>query len=67
MPNHITNRLELVGDQSKINKLLEAVRYDNEPIGTLDFNKIIPMPKSLDITSGSIEKSETYEYGYSYY
>ena len=52
MPNHITNRLELVGDQSKINELLEAVRYDNEPIGTLDFNKIIPMPKSLDITSG---------------
>ena len=40
MPNHITNRLELGGDQSKINELLEAVRYDNEPIGTLDFNKI---------------------------
>ena len=62
MPNHITNRLELVGDQSKINELLEAVRYDNEPIGTLDFNKIIPMPKSLDITSGSIEKDSIMAY-----
>lgn len=62
MPNHITNRLELVGDQSKINEFLEAVRYDSEPIVALDFNKVIPMPESLDVTSGSIEKDSIMAY-----
>lgn len=42
--------LRLSGDQKKINKLLEHVEGEDT---VLDFNKIIPMPKSLYIESGS--------------
>ena len=49
MPNHIMNRLRLSGDRNRIDELLESVKGDKT---VLDFNKIIPMPKSLDIESG---------------
>lgn len=55
MPNHVTNYVELIGEQYVINELLEKVKYDNKDIGTLDFNKIIPMPEPLNIESGSNE------------
>lgn len=54
MPNHITNRLHLSGDAEKIRELLEAVRYDDGEPGTLDFEKLIPLPEELKIQSGSM-------------
>lgn len=53
MPNHIQNRVRLTGEQSRIDELLRAVRNDEEELGTIDFNKIIPMPKELDIECSS--------------
>ena len=53
MPNNITNIIELKGDRLRIQKLLEEIQNDNIGIGTIDFNKIIPMPAALDIDSGS--------------
>lgn len=53
MPNHITNRVHLFGDAEKIRELLEAVRYDDGELGTLDFNRLILMPEELDIAYGS--------------
>lgn len=55
MPNHVMNRVHLIGEQSRIDEILEAIRYDDGEIGSIDFNKLIPMPESLKMTSGSIE------------
>ncbi len=41
MPNHIQNILQLSGEQSRIDKLLETIKGEDTAI---DFNKIIPMP-----------------------
>ena len=50
MPNHIMNRLRLKGDQNRIDELLKSVKGKDS---VLDFNKIIPMPESLNIEAGS--------------
>lgn len=50
MPNHVMNRLHLSGDQERINKLLESVKGEDS---VLDFNRIIPMPETLNIECGS--------------
>lgn len=57
MPNHIINIIRLTGDREKINELLESVKDNRFGIGSLDFNKVIPMPESLQIeTSSSMER-----------
>ncbi len=50
MPNNIINRLCLDGNKNEIKRLIERVKGKDSP---LDFNKIIPMPKALDIEAGS--------------
>lgn len=55
MPNHITNKLELIGTQSIIDKCLVDIKCDDKAVGTIDFNKIIPMPASLNMEAGSYE------------
>ena len=47
MPNHIKNIITLKGDEQKIREMLEEIQYDELGLGTVDFNKIIPMPESL--------------------
>ena len=53
MPNHVKNIVAFVGDKAKIKSLLEAVQNNKYGFGTIDFNKIIPMPESLRIEAGS--------------
>lgn len=59
MPNHVINRIEFDCPEQKLKEILSAICYDDNSesertgIGTIDFNKITPMPKSLDIESGS--------------
>lgn len=53
MPNHVTNVLTLRGDSDQIRAMLEAIQYDDIGIGSVDFNKIIPMPESLNIESST--------------
>lgn len=53
MPNWVENHLYLNGDPDQIRKLMDAVKNDQYGPGTIDFNKIIPMPESLSIESGS--------------
>ena len=53
MPNHVTNNLTFHGDPDAIQRMLEAVKSDEEGFGSIDFNKLIPMPKELNIESGS--------------
>lgn len=53
MPNHVQNSIQLQGDEEKIREMLEAIQDDEEGFGTVDFNKIIPMPESMKIEAGS--------------
>lgn len=53
MPNHITNRIKLSGSQSQIDKMLDVIKSDEFGIGTIDFNKITPMPERLNVEAGS--------------
>ena len=62
MPNHVTNYIKLVGDANRIAELKERIKNDKYGLGTIDFNKIIPMPESLHIGSSTrtIKAMEAY-------
>ena len=60
MPNHVMNRIYFDCSDEKAKEIMEAVMYDPNPAdeeetgyGTLDFNKLIPMPPALMIEAGS--------------
>ena len=59
MPNHVINRLEFDCTEERLKEILSSICYDDNAeaeavgIGTVDFNKIIPMPQSLEIECGS--------------
>jgi len=56
MPNHVTNLITFGTDSNSLSafqKMLHEMRADGEPLGSFDFNKLIPMPKSLDIPCSS--------------
>ena len=54
MPNHVKNIVKMEG----ITKLplfkTQYDKYEKRDVTSFDFNKLIPMPESLDIESGSI-------------
>ena len=43
MPNHVTNVIEIKGDPTRIKSLFEAVKNDECGLGSIDFNKLIPI------------------------
>ena len=60
MPNHVMNRIYFDCDAKRAKEIMSAVMYDPNPAdeeetgyGTLDFNKLIPMPPALMIEAGS--------------
>ena len=53
MPNWVQNNIKFSGDEAEIKKMLEEIKDDEIGFGSIDFNKIIPMPESLVIESGS--------------
>lgn len=54
MPNYVTNQLVINAEGDRLNEILDAIKLDGGERGTLDFNKVIPMPKSLEVESGSL-------------
>lgn len=52
MPNWVTNKVKFKGRGKEI--LDKVLTFDENGLEHFDFNKIIPMPKSLKLTSGSI-------------
>lgn len=54
MPNWVENHLSYSGDKNEIAEMREKIKYDDLTTGTIDFNKIIPMPESLNIECGGI-------------
>lgn len=60
MPNHVKNVVVIDGlDRDSLDELMRKIRRDTPPDGseknalTIDFDKIKPMPKALDIENGS--------------
>ena len=60
MPSHVMNRVTFDCSEERLKEILSAICYDENADGadltgpgTIDFNKITPMPPSLDIESGS--------------
>lgn len=53
MPNHVTNIISFTGPAERIVELKNKIRGGEEG-QAIDFNKIIPRPESLDITSGTV-------------
>lgn len=56
MPNNIANLISF-GDQpgqvAAFHQMLQELRQENGVYGSIDFNKLIPMPESLEIEAGS--------------
>lgn len=48
MPNHVTNIIEIKAEPSRIKDILAAIQDDEKGIGSIDFNKLRPMPKSIE-------------------
>lgn len=54
MPNWVQTKLTFHGKSERVSELLKTIRSEKDgDIRYFDFEKIIPMPKSLKITSGS--------------
>ena len=53
MPNHVMNVVTFNGNNKKLQEILEAIKADEIGYGSIDFNKIEPMPTELNIESGS--------------
>lgn len=53
MPNHVSQVVVFSGPKESIDKIKALLSDDERHLGCLDFNKVIPMPESLRITSGS--------------
>ncbi len=75
MPNHVKNIVSFDCGENKLKEIWDKIGYDNPEhedisgIGTIDFNKIIPMPESLDIecssrTTKGLELYEGFVYVY---
>ena len=61
MPNHVQNRITLDGNPERIAEILETIKNDKYGIGSIDFQKIIPMPSN--IYRGNLGQKEREQYG----
>ncbi len=62
MPNHVTNVITFKNIPiERLNQILEAIKSDNEGLGSIDFNKIIPMPDT--VFKGNLGPVEREKYG----
>lgn len=53
MPSHVENIIQLSGDERRIAEALAAIQDDEEGLGSISFQKLIPMPEALDIEYGT--------------
>lgn len=62
MTNNITNVITFKNiPLERLNRILEAIKNDKEGIGSIDFNKIIPMPDT--VFKGSLGPEQREKYG----
>ncbi|MDR1464067.1 MAG: hypothetical protein LBJ11_02040, partial [Oscillospiraceae bacterium] len=63
MPNWVTNHLTIEAEtEERLHEIMTAIAYDDKGLGTIDFNKINPMPPELDIESGTKTKQALERY-----
>lgn len=62
MSYDVMNTLTMEGPDARIEQLLAFVQNDIEGIGSIDFEKIIPMPKELDIETTLSKSDAIYMY-----
>jgi hypothetical protein len=53
MPNHVKNRITFIGEGKNVQEVLDLIKGEDSP---LDFNRLIPMPDSLNLVSGGQER-----------
>ena len=54
MPNHIKNKIEIIGTDEQIEEIIDFVKSkDSENKSVFDFNNIIPIPTELNIEASS--------------
>ncbi len=56
MPNHIYNVVHFDCSEEKLQEILEAIQHDHFGPGSIDFNKLIPMPD--DVYQGNLGSRE---------
>jgi hypothetical protein len=61
MPNHITNRLTIIGDKAEIARVFSEIKGEREN-QFIDFNKIVPLPTELDNTKSPMSHITQKEY-----
>ncbi|MCR4646676.1 MAG: hypothetical protein K5695_14915 [Oscillospiraceae bacterium] len=61
MPNHVRNRLMFEGEPKQVAALLAAIQNEKYGVGSIDFQKIIPMPPH--IYRGNLGREERLLYG----
>ena len=61
MPNHVQNRITFECEPEQIAEILEQIKHDKYGIGTIDFEKIMPMPP--EIYRGDLGQRERDLYG----
>lgn len=53
MPNNVRNVVRFDGNGRDVFSFLDKISEDGKEVGMIDFNKVVPMPESLNIESGS--------------
>jgi hypothetical protein len=61
MPNHVTNRLTIIGTEEQVTQVREAINGERED-QFIDFNKIAPIPKKLENTQSPLKIISQEEY-----
>ena len=51
MPNYVATEIRVKGDKEKLDQLVETVSSNDGEYRAFDFNKIVPMPEELNISS----------------
>ena len=60
MPNHVTNVVSFSGDKSRISAMQKEIQNDEHGIGSVDFEKILPMPDTVYNGSLGIRERDLY-------
>lgn len=60
MPNHVTNLIEITGDPDMVEHVFDKIKNDEYGIGTIDFEKIIPMPDNIYKGDINLRKRKMY-------
>lgn len=56
MPNNVTNEIKFYGQPEDIKAVRSLIKGSKDDLPMIDFNRLIPMPESLNIEEGSMTR-----------